>query len=45
MERQRVNVDIDKELWRKVSIRCVELGITKRTYLELALEELLKKEQ
>lgn len=42
MEKQRVNMDIDKELWKKVGIRAIELNLQKREVVELALEKFLQ---
>lgn len=41
---QRINVDVDKSLWRDVGIRCAEQGVTKRTFMEQALEEKLERD-
>jgi len=43
MEKQRVNIDIDKELWKLVSIKAIEEGIQKRQLVETALDEYVKK--
>ena len=54
MATQRVNIDLDKELWRRASIRAAELGITKRELVESSsvrfvqvadLRELMPKEK
>lgn len=42
MEKQRVNMDINKELWKKVGIRAIELNLQKREIVELALEKFLR---
>jgi len=39
----KTTVIINAELWHQVSIRAAELRITKRGFLEKALEEQLKK--
>lgn len=39
---QRVNMDLNKELWKRVGIRCIELDIQKKQFVEKALEKLLK---
>lgn len=44
-ENQRINVDVDKSLWRDVGIRCAEQGVTKRTFMEQALEEKLERDK
>lgn len=41
--KQRVVIDIDKEVWRQVSIRVAEEGITKYEFVEKALIEKLHK--
>lgn len=43
-EIQRINVDVNKSLWREVGIRCAEQGITKRAFMEKALEEKLERD-
>lgn len=40
--KQRINLDLDRELWKKVSIKAVELDIQKRELVELALKEFLE---
>jgi len=45
MEKQRVNIDIDKELWKLVSIKAIEEGIQKRQLVETALDEYVNKKQ
>jgi len=40
--KQRVNMDIDKELWKQVTIKCAELGIEKKQFVEEALKNKLK---
>lgn len=42
MEKQRVNMDINKELWKKVGIRAIELNLQKKEIVELALEKFLQ---
>lgn len=44
-EIQRINVDIDKALWREVGICCAEQGTTKRAFMEDALEEKLERDR
>ena len=43
MTKQRINMDIDRVLWKKVSIRCIELEIEKREFVEAALVEYLER--
>lgn len=38
-----LNMYVDSELWRQLSIRAAEKGITKRSAVETALREWLKK--
>lgn len=40
-KRQRIVLDIDKELWRKVSIKAAQLSINKRELVEMALERVV----
>lgn len=42
MDKQRVNMDINKELWKKVGIRAIELNLQKKEIVELALEKFLQ---
>ena len=39
MNNQRVNMDINKILWKRVGIRAIEEGITKKELVEKALEK------
>lgn len=39
---QRVNMDINKELWKKVSVECAKMGVTKKFFVQYALEKLLE---
>jgi len=41
---QRVNIDLDKELWRQVGIKAAEESITKRELTEKALKNYLEGE-
>lgn len=41
-EKQRVNMDLDKELWKKVGIQAAIEGITKKEVVEKSLENYLK---
>lgn len=43
MDKQRVNMDIDKNLWKKVGIKSIELGLQKKELVEKALEEFVEK--
>lgn len=45
METQRVNIDLDKELWRRASVRAAELGITKRELVEKAIEKFIEEKE
>ena len=45
MDKHRINVDIDRELWKRVSIRCVELDMEKREFVEEALSDKLERER
>lgn len=42
MDKQRVNMDINKELWKKVGIRAIELNLQKKEIVELALKKFLQ---
>lgn len=42
MEKQRVNMDLDKELWKRVSIKAIEEGIQKKELVEKALKKYLE---
>lgn len=44
-ENQRINVDINRQLWQEVGIRCAEKGVTKRTFMEEALAEKLERDR
>lgn len=44
-ERQRINVDIQKLLWRETSVIAARLGINKRDFVEAALQEKIEKEK
>jgi len=39
--RQRINMDLDEGLWKRVGIRAIELGTQKRELVERALKEFL----
>lgn len=43
--RQRINIDIQRDLWREVSIMAARMDINKRDFVEAALQEKIKKEQ
>jgi len=40
---QRVNMDINKELWKQVGIRCIKLDMQKKEFVEQALKNYLEK--
>jgi len=40
--KQRVNMDIDKELWKRVGMKALELDMQKKDLVELALKKLLQ---
>jgi Arc/MetJ family transcription regulator len=42
-ERQRVNIELDPELWKQVGIKAIEMGLTKRELTEKALREFIRK--
>jgi len=41
-KKQRINMDLNKELWKRVGIKAIEEGIQKRELVEKALEKYLK---
>lgn len=41
MDRQRINMDIDRSLWKKIGKAAIDLGIDKRDFVEAALMEKL----
>lgn len=43
MKEQRINMDVDKELWKEVSIKAIKEGITKKELVTKALTEYLAK--
>lgn len=43
MEKQRVNMDIDKSLWKEVGKLSIELEMQKKEIVELALKEFIEK--
>ena len=45
MEKQRVNMDIDKKLWKQVGIKAAELEMQKKEIVEEALKIFLKENQ
>lgn len=45
MKEQRINMDIDKELWKAVGIRAIEKGITKKELVTIAIQEYLDKKK
>ena len=42
MEKQRVNMDISKKLWKQVGIRAAIEGIQRRELVELALKKYME---
>ena len=42
MENKRVNMDIDKELWKKAGIKAAELEITKKELVEMGLKKIIE---
>jgi len=40
---QRINIDLNRELWRQLSIRCAELDLLKKDAVEEAIGDWLKK--
>ncbi len=40
--KQRINIDINRELWRRLSIRCAELDILKKDAAEEAIRGWIK---
>ena len=42
MERQRINMDLDKRLWEQVGIMAIKQDINKRELVEKALKEYIK---
>jgi len=42
---QRVNIDIQRELWREVSIMAAYMNTTKRDFVAAALQEKIDREQ
>lgn len=43
MDRQRINMDIDRSLWKKIGKAAIDLGIDKRDFVEVALVEKLSR--
>lgn len=41
-KQQRVNMDLDKEIWKRVGIKAIELGITKKELVEKALKNYIE---
>lgn len=41
-EKQRVNMDLDKELWKQVGIKAIELGMQKKELVELAIKKFIE---
>ena len=42
MKEQRINMDINRELWKRVGIQAIKEGLTKKDLVEKALEKYLK---
>jgi len=40
--KQRVNMDIDKDLWKEVSMKAIELDMQKKELVEKILKEFLE---
>jgi hypothetical protein len=43
--KKRINLDIDGELWRRLGVRCAELEMMKKEFVEKAIEKLLEETQ
>jgi hypothetical protein len=43
VDKQRINIDIDRELWKKTGKAAIDLGIDKRDFVEKALLEKLRR--
>lgn len=41
--KQRVNIDVNRELWKQVGIKSAETGMEKREILEEALKKYIEK--
>lgn len=41
--KQRIVIDIDKELWRQVSMKAAELQMTKKEFVEAAMRRKLER--
>lgn len=44
-EKQRVNMDIDKQLWKRVSVKAAEDEMEKKELVEEALRKYLNNEE
>ena len=42
--KQRVNMDLDKELWKQVGMKAIELDMQKKDLVELALKKFIEGE-
>jgi len=42
MGKQRVNMDLDKDLWKRIGIKGIQLGIQKKEIVETSLKNYLK---
>ena len=45
MEKQRINIDINKTLWKKVGIKAIEEGIQKRQLVEKAIKKYIEEKE
>ena len=42
--KQRVNMDLDKELWKQVGMKAIEIDMQKKDLVELALKKFIEGE-
>jgi len=42
--KQRVNMDIDKDLWKQASVKAAQLGVTKKKLVEMGIKKILQSE-
>jgi len=40
--KQRVNMDIDRELWKQASVKAAQLGVTKKELVEMGIKKILQ---
>ncbi|MCG0277948.1 MAG: hypothetical protein L5656_05400 [Thermanaeromonas sp.] len=45
VESRRINIDLDRELWRQAGMVAAKLEITKRKLVEMALKEFISRSQ